>query len=340
MTPVLGIHHVSAIASDPQRNVDFYAGVLGLRLVKRTVNFDDPQSYHLYYGDEVGTPGTLMTFFPWPGARRGRQGPRQVAVTAFAVLPASLGFWVERLLRHGVAYDPPARRTFGGIVERVLAFRDPDGLLVELVAHPGAEARPAWADAPGIAPEHAIRGLHGVTLWVDDGAPTARVLTDTLGFRAAGEQETVRRFETGDGGPGTCVDVRAVGGFVEGLGGAGTVHHVAFRVPDDAAEQVVRSHVVAAGLQPTEPLDRHYFRSVYFREPGGVLFELATDGPGFLVDEPVTSLGRTLMLPPQYEPHRAGIEAALPPLRLPGPLDAADLLGASAPSTTRDRTAP
>src|SRR5688572_8758036 len=149
MTPILGIHHVTAIASDPQRNVDFYAGVLGLRLVKRTVNFDDPQTYHLYYGDETGTPGGVMTFFPWPGARRGRQGPRQVGVTSFAVLPSAIGFWVERLLRHGVAYEPPRKGALGG-ADRVIAFRDPDGLLVELVGHPGAEARPGWTGAPGI----------------------------------------------------------------------------------------------------------------------------------------------------------------------------------------------
>jgi predicted esterase/catechol 2,3-dioxygenase-like lactoylglutathione lyase family enzyme len=326
VTHVLGIHHVSAIASDPQRNIDFYAGVLGLRLVKRTVNFDDPQTYHLYYGDEVGTPGGVMTFFPWPGARRGRQGPRQVGVTSFAVLPSAIGFWIERLLRHGVAYEPPRKGALVG-TERVIAFRDPDGLLVELVGHPGAEARPGWADAPGIALEHAIRGFHSVAVWVEDGGPTERVLTDTLGFRAVAEAEGVRRFAAGDGGVGTLVDVRAVGGFVSGVEGAGTVHHVAFRVADDVAEIAVRERVVAAGLAPTAVIDRSYFRSVYFREPGGVLYELATDGPGFAIDEPVDRLGASLRLPPQYEPLRAQIEAVLPPVHLPVPPGAAELLG-------------
>ncbi len=328
MSQVSGIHHVSAIASDPQRNVDFYAGVLGLRLVKRTVNFDDPQTYHLYYGDEVGTPGSIMTFFPWPGARRGGQGTGQLAVPSFAVLPSALGFWVERLLRAGVAYERPTKRAFGRESESVLAFRDPDGMLLEIVAAPGAEARPAWADAPGITHDDAIRGFHSVTLWVDDGVPTERVLVTTLGFRAVAEAKGVHRFAAGDGGVGTLVDVRATGGFVQGRSGAGTVHHVAFRVPDDAAELAVREQVVAAGLHPTGVLDRHYFRSVYFREPGGVLYELATDMPGFAVDEPVDKLGHSLQLPPRYEPHRAQIEAALPPIHLPVPAGAAELLGA------------
>ncbi|GJG89768.1 glyoxalase [Gemmatimonadetes bacterium T265] len=328
MSAVLGIHHVTAIASDPQRNLDFYAGLLGLRFVKRTVNFDDPQTYHLYYGDEVGTPGSVMTFFPWPRARRGRPGPGQVAVTSFAVPPSAVGFWVARLLRYGVAAEPPATRTFGGVAERVLAFRDPDGLLLELVAHPGAEARPAWADAPGVSAEHALRGFHGVTLWAEHADPTERVLADTLGFRALADADGVHRFEAGAGGVSTFVDVRAAGGFVPGIGGAGTVHHVAFRVPDDAAELAAREDLVAAGLHPTPQVDREYFRSVYFREPGGVLYELATDGPGFAVDEPVDTLGQALKLPPRYEPHRAQIEAVLPPIHLPVPVGAADLLGA------------
>src|SRR5918911_73111 len=184
MTHVLGIHHVTAIASDPQRNLDFYAGVLGLRFVKRTVNFDDPQTYHFYYGDEVGTPGTIMTFFPWPGARRGRQGTGQVAVTSFAILPGALGFWTERLVRHGINFDGPAKRTAaGGGAEQVIGFRDHDGLLLELVAHAGAEARPAWGGAPGIPLEHALHGFHAVTLWEESGGDTEELLVDILGFR-------------------------------------------------------------------------------------------------------------------------------------------------------------
>jgi predicted esterase/catechol 2,3-dioxygenase-like lactoylglutathione lyase family enzyme len=321
MTRVLGIHHVTAIASDPQRNIDFYAGMLGLRLVKRTVNFDDPQTYHLYYGDEVGHPGTIMTFFPWPGARRGRQGVGQAAVTSFAVVPRALGFWVERLVRHGIEYVGPTRRD----MEQVVAFKDPDGMMIEIVAHTGAEARPGWGGAPGIAAEHAIRGFHTVTLWVARGEDTERVLTDTLGFRPLHEDSGIRRFAVGDGLPGQLVDVRTVGGFLPGTSGAGTVHHVAWAVATDADELSVRERVVQAGLSPTPVIDRFYFHSVYFREPGGVLFELATNPPGFATDEPVEQLGERLMLPPQYEPHRAEIEAVLPAIHLPVPAAAASM---------------
>jgi predicted esterase/catechol 2,3-dioxygenase-like lactoylglutathione lyase family enzyme len=317
MSNVLGIHHVTAIASDPQRNLDFYAGLLGLRLVKRTVNFDDPQTYHFYFGDEVGTPGSIMTFFPWPGARRSRQGSAQVAVTSFAVLPSAIGFWVERLLRYSVAYEGPTRRGSGAEAEQVLAFKDHDGLMLELVGHPGAEARPAWADAPGIPREHAIHGFHGVTLWVDRAEASERVLVDTLGFRPVREDGTTKRYAVGDGGPGTLVNVREIGGFGHGVSGAGTVHHVAFAVEDDDAELAVRERVQKAHLHPTPVIDRNYFHSVYFREPGGILYELATKPPGFAIDEPVEHLGESLKLPPQYEPHRAEIEAVLPRIHLP-----------------------
>ena len=321
MTGVLGIHHVTAIASDPQRNLDFYAGLLGLRLVKRTVNFDDPETYHLYFGDDIGHPGSIMTFFPWPGARRGRQGTGQVAVTSFAVLPRALGFWVERLVRHGVKYEGPTKQ--------VISFKDPDGLLLEIAAHPGAEAMPAWGEAAGIAREHAIHGFHSVTLWAEQGDGTERVLVDTLGFHPVREEGTTRRFAVGDGGPGTIVDVRSVGGFVRGVGGAGTVHHVAWRVADDGLQLQLRDQVTQAGMDPTPVIDRHYFRSVYFREPGGVLFELATDPPGFAIDEPVERLGERLMLPQQYEAHRAEIEAILPPIHLPVPASAASLFAST-----------
>ncbi len=318
MTDILGLHHVTAIASDPQRNLDFYAGLLGLRLVKRTVNFDDPQTYHLYYGDEVGTPGSVMTFFPWPGARRGRQGAGQVAVTSFSVLPSAVGFWVERLLRYNIRYEGPTKRELGGgAVEQVFAFKDHDGLMLEIVGHPGAEARPAWGEAPGISREHAIHGFHGVTLWVEEGEATERLLVDTLGFRALHEDGTTRRYGVGDAGPGRLVDVRSIGGFGEGAGGAGTVHHVAFAVEDDAAQLEVRARVETAHLHPTPVIDRNYFHSVYFREPSGVLYEVATIPPGFAIDESVERLGEQLMLPPQYAPHRAEIEAVLPRIHLP-----------------------
>ncbi|HET7622880.1 MAG TPA: VOC family protein [Gemmatimonadaceae bacterium] len=317
MATVNGIHHVSAIASDPQRNLDFYAGLLGLRLVKRTVNFDDPQTYHLYYGDEVGTPGSIMTFFPWPGARRGRQGTGQVAVVSFAIAPGAIGFWVERLLRHGVHYSGPTKRaTAGAGSEQVITFKDHDGLMLELVASEAAEPRPAWDGAPGIARENAIHGFHHVALWVENGDASERALVDTLGFREVHEENGTRRYAACDGGPGTLVDVRAVGGFPRGTSGAGTVHHVAFNVSDEAVELELRQRIVSAGMAPTPVIDRMYFRSVYFREPGGVLYELATSQPGFAIDEPVERLGEHLMLPPQYEPQRAEIEAILPRIHL------------------------
>jgi glyoxalase family protein len=320
MTRILGIHHVTAIAGDPQRNLDFYAGILGLRFVKRTVNFDDPQTYHFYYGDEVGTPGTIMTFFPWPGARRGRQGTGQVAVTSFAALPTALGFWIERLIRHGIRFEGPTKRgVTRGDAEQVLAFRDHDGLMLEIVAHPDADIRAAWSGAPGISREHALRGFLTVTLWENRGDDTERLLIDTLGFRPLREEEGTRRYTTGEGEPGSLVDVRTIGGFPNAVGGAGTVHHVAWSVVDDAAQLEVRERVLKAGFEPTPVIDRNYFHSVYFREPGGVLFELATKPPGFTVDEPVERLGERLMLPPQYEPVRAHIEAALPPIHLPVP---------------------
>jgi glyoxalase family protein len=324
MTDVLGIHHVTAIASDPQRNLDFYVGLLGLRLVKRTVNFDDPETYHFYFGDDVGHPGSIMTFFPWPGARPGRQGTGQVAVTSFAVLPGALGFWLERLVGHGIGHDGPTQRGAAGApAEQVISFKDHDGLMLEIVAHAGAEARPTWGAAPGIPREHAIHGFHSVTLWAERGDDTERVLVDTLGFRPVQEDGGTRTFAAGDGGPGTLVKVRSVGGFPHGAGGAGTVHHVAWRVADDQAQLHVRDRVTQAGLDPTPVIDRSYFHSVYFREPGGVLFELATDPPGFAIDEPVQQLGERLALPRQYEAHRAEIEAVLPPVHLPVPASSA-----------------
>jgi predicted esterase/catechol 2,3-dioxygenase-like lactoylglutathione lyase family enzyme len=317
MPSVLGIHHVTAISSEPQRTLDFYAGVLGLRFVKRTVNFDDPRTYHFYFADEVGTPGSVLTFFPWPGARRGRQGTGQAVVTTFAAPRGSIGFWVERLVSHGVAFEGPAPRRAGTDSERGIAFADFDGLMLEIVGVDGAQRWGGWAGAPGIPVEHSLRGFHGVTLWERDADATERVLVDVLGFRNVAREGSVRRYVAGADGPGRFVDARDAGDFPGGLEGAGTVHHVAFQVADEAAQLDVRARVVEAGLAPTPVIDRTYFRSVYFREPGGVLFELATVGPGFEIDESAERLGAALMLPPQYETHRAEIEAALPPIVVP-----------------------
>lgn len=311
-----GIHHVTMIAGDVQRNVDFYAGVLGMRLVKRTVNFDDPNTYHLYYGDATGAPGTLLTFFPWPGARRGREGAGQFAAVSLAVPATSLGWWLQRLVQQGVAHDALATR-FG---ERVLGFRDPDGLRVEFVGTDAAARIPGWADGP-VPAEHAVRGVHAVTLWTAEPEATMLLLEGPFAMRRAGVEARTTRFVPASAAPsgiGTALDVRDVSGFWEGASGAGTVHHVAWRVADDAAELAVRTRVRDSGLATTDVVDRKYFHSVYFREPGGALFEIATDVPGFTVDEPLETLGGSLVLPPSLEPERARIAAVLPPITLPG----------------------
>jgi glyoxalase family protein len=307
----MGIHHITAIAGDPQKNLDFYAGVLGLRLIKLTVNFDDPATYHLYYGDETGHPGSILTFFPWPDGRRGRQGTGQAATIAFQIPSPSLGFWIERLLTHQIKYEGPVRR----FDEQVLSFTDPDGLLLEVVARPGSQGS-GWADGP-VPAEHAIRGLHGTTIWEDRDFGSARFLEATMGLRPAGEDGNLRRFESPEGVVGTTVYLRGAPGFWRGVGGVGTVHHVAFRAASDEVQVAKRTKIEEQGFNITPVIDREYFHSVYFHEPGGVLFEIATDGPGFTVDEPLEELGTHLKLPPMYEASRAQIEQVLPPLRLP-----------------------
>ena len=306
-----GIHHVTAISGEPQRNVDFYVGLLGLRLVKKTVNFDDPGTYHLYYGDGAGSPGSIMTFFPWAGAPNGRVGAGQLTVTSFSFPASSLGYWTERLVEGGVRFEKPEDR-FG---ETVLRFPDPDGLRLELVAA-ADDAREGWAEGP-VPPEHSVRGFHHVTLTSSDPAGTAGLMTDSLGFRQTGEAEGRTRFEAGEGGPGNTVDVANGSGFPRGTMGVGTVHHVAFRVPDEEAQLELRERVAVLGYNVTPVLDRNYFRSIYFREPGGVLFEIATDPPGFAADEDREHLGESLKLPPWLEPRREELEGMLPSLRVP-----------------------
>jgi glyoxalase family protein len=306
-----GIHHVTAIGGDAQRNVDFYAGLLGLRLVKRTVNFDDPETYHLYYGDGSGNPGSIVTFFPWgDDAPKGRIGAGQVMTTSFSIPAASLGYWMERLVENGRRFEKP-RGSFG---ETTLTFEDPDGLRVELVA--AEDERPGW-DSPTVPAEHAVRGIHHVTLIVAEAQKTAELLTGALGFERAGKAEGRGRFAAG-GGPGTLVDVSEASGFPRGTMGSGTVHHVAFRAEDEESELAFRERVESLGFEVTRVLDRNYFRSIYFREPGGVLFEIATDPPGFAVDEPPEELGSNLKLPAWLEERRERIEEVLPPLHLPG----------------------
>jgi glyoxalase family protein len=297
-----GIHHITAIAGDPQRNLDFYAGFLGLRLVKRTVNFDDPGAYHFYFGDHEGHPGTLLTFFPYPGARRGRQGAGQVTAVSLAVPPGSLRAWELRTAAERMLTDIVVER----FDEKVLRLYDPDGLPVELIETPGA-------------PVGCVRCLHSPTLNSTNPEATARFLTDIMGFRRVGADGKRVRFDAGNGGR---VDLCANPSPNAGFGGAGTVHHIAWRTPDDASQREWLAKLTDAGQQVTEIRDRKYFHSIYFREPGGILFEIATDPPGFTVDERLDSLGTALQLPAWLEPERDGIEAALPPVDLPSAMRA------------------
>jgi glyoxalase family protein len=304
-----GIHHVTAIAGNALKNFDFSTHTLGLRFVKRTVNFDDPGTYHFYYGDETGSPGTILTFFPWEGAAPGRGGVGQTQQTAFRVPARSLGYWTHRFIEMGIAHEALEKR-FG---ESVLPFTDPDGMSLALVGIPGAENEAGWSNGD-VPAEHAIRGFRGVTLLLEDAARTGAILTDVLGFQESAREGSVIRFNA-PGAIGGVVDIYEAKGFLAGRQGSGSVHHVAFRATDDADQSAMaRKLIETHGLHPTEQKDRNYFRSVYFREPGGVLFEIATDIPGFAVDEPVESLGQTLKLPKFLEAHRKEIEEVLPPL--------------------------
>ncbi|ORE96726.1 glyoxalase/bleomycin resistance protein/dioxygenase [Stappia sp. 22II-S9-Z10] len=304
------LHHVTAISGPAQRNLDFYTGTLGLRMVKKTVNFDDPGTFHFYFGNKNAEPGSILTFFPWENAAAGRLGVGETQETVLRVPEASIGFWTHRLLAKGVTHEAPVKR-FG---ETVIAFRDPDGMRLALAGMPGIEAEEGWetADVPA---EHAVRGLHGVTLLLEDAAATAAILTDVFGFEQGATEGPTTRYQVAGARLGSVVDLRAVGGFPRGRQGAGSVHHIAFRAPDDATEFALRERLLSQhGIRTTDQRDRDYFRSLYFREPGGVLFEIATDIPGFTVDEPFETLGQSLKLPRQYEAQRREIEAVLPKL--------------------------
>jgi glyoxalase family protein len=308
--PIVGLHHVTAIASDPQRNLDFYTEVLGLRLVKRTINFDDPGTYHFYFGDDTGRPGTILTFFPWPGARRGTAGTGETAATAFSVPQASLAFWEERLQAAGVAVQRAGRR----FDEQVLTFADPDGMKLEIVGHADASDAnaPRTSDVPA---EHAIRGFFGVTLSESRLEETAATL-GLMGLQKIGEEGNRHRFAAEGDALGNHIDVVVDAQMGHGRMGAGSVHHIAFRAADDGAQVEWQKTLAAHSLHVTPVMDRTYFHSIYFREPGGVLFEIATDPPGFALDEPVESLGEALKLPEWLEADRARVERALPRITL------------------------
>jgi glyoxalase family protein len=307
---ILGLHHITAIANDAQRNYHFYTKVLGLRMVKKTVNFDDPGTYHFYYGDESGTPGTILTFFPWEGIGQGSVGTGMATGIGYSVPAGSLEFWLERFNQFNVKQGNIEQR-FG---EQFLSFNDPDGLQLDLVIPVNADNRKGW-ETTDIKSDVATKGFHNITLTLKDVAPTAEVLTDILGYKLIKQEGSSYRFQTDAIENASIVDINVAPGMPPGRGAAGTNHHVAFRVKDDNILMEFREKVASKGLGITPKIDRDYFFSLYFREPGGVLFELATDNPGFTRDEPLNELGTSLKLPKQYENNRKRIEQVLPVLQ-------------------------
>ncbi|MEO8288493.1 MAG: ring-cleaving dioxygenase [Chloroflexota bacterium] len=307
-----GIHHITAIAGDAQENLDFYSGVLGMRLVKKSVNQDDPGTYHLFYADAEGHPGTDLTFFPWAHMPRGRKGAGLSVEVALAVPTGSLEYWSERLASHNVEMSAIETR----FNERALPFQDPHGMELALAETSSPRLFTPWDRSP-VPEEYQIRGLHSARLWERSLDTTANFLTDVLGFERLGSEGDWVRFGVRGGGSGMFIEIQEMPGERLGQWGVGSVHHIAWRVPDNAEELAMRQQVIAGGGHPTEVIDRFWFKSVYFREPGGVLFELATDGPGFAIDEHQDNLGEQLILPPWLEGYRASIEAALPVLTPP-----------------------
>lgn len=306
---ILGIHHITAIAGNAKKNYDFYTRILGLRLVKKTVNFDDPHTYHFYYGDEHGTPGSILTFFPWEGIGTGRRGSRQVTEIGYSVPAGSLDFWQNRLEKNNVIYNKPAVK-FG---ERYLTFLDPDGLKFELTEAKTPDSRVQW-ETKEVSKENAVHGFHHITITTNKMEATAAILTHVLGYRLQETEVNRSRFITDTVEHAAIVDLVEAPGEAVGHVAGGSVHHVAFRVKDEETLMYFRDKIVALGLNITEKIDRNYFYSLYFREPGGVLFELATDNPGFTVDESLEELGTNLKLPAQYESNRVMIEGILPKL--------------------------
>ena len=308
--PVRSLHHVTATVDDAQQDFDFYTKLLGLRLVKKTVNFDNHNVYHFYYGNESGTPGTIMTTFPYKGrgVRVGEKGAGQIRTTAFSVPHSALGYWKARLQKRGIDVRDEVPR-FG---EEAIAFSDPSGLVLELVGT-HADPRTPWA-ASDVNAEQAIRGIHSVAMPIAVPKRTFQLMTDVLGFAIVNEAPNRTRLAVSGDAPGRVIDVIHAGDAPRGVNGLGTVHHVAMAIDDPAEQLRIREELVRWGAQVTAVLDRQYFRSIYFREPGGVLFEIATVPPGFTVDETLPCLGQDLKLPPWEEPHRAEIEAVLPRL--------------------------
>ena len=333
---IFGIHHITAIAGNPQQNIEFYTGFLGLRLVKLTVNFDDPETYHFYYGDNIGRPGTILTFFPWQHMPRGFQGTGQVITTSFLIPENAIDYWVNRLKSHDMEFMGPTKRFDN--YEQVITFYDPDGLKLELVAHRIAEEKKhhVWERGP-IPDEYAIRGFHSATLSLEGYERTAALLTENMGFSKIKNEGNRFRFEIRNKeekiidenysnkqkreldllGSASIVDLVCLPLTQRGSMGVGTVHHIAWRTPTDESQLYMRKKIVNTGLDATPVIDRTYFHSVYFREPGGVLFEIATDPPGFMVDQKEDELGQKLLLPQWLEPYRKQLEKVLPKVNPP-----------------------
>jgi glyoxalase family protein len=306
---VLGLHHITAIADDAKRNFKFYTQVLGLRMVKKTVNFDDPGTYHFYFGDEIGTPGTILTFFPWEGIGQGYTGTGMATDIGYSVPSGSLDFWASRFNEFNVKHGPAGER-FG---EQFLSFQDPDGLKLDMIIQAAEDKRKPWVTTD-VDAQSAIRGFHSITLTLRRVEPTAKILTDIFSYKLLRQEGNRYRFFTDAIESASVVDIIEAPNTHAGRNAAGTNHHVAFRVKDDNILMEFHEKVAARGLSITPKIDRDYFFSLYFREPGGVLFELATDNPGFTKDEPVDKLGSSLKIPKQYESSRERIEQALPDL--------------------------
>lgn len=303
---ITGLHHITAISGNAKKNYDFYTRIMGLRFVKKTVNFDDPHTYHFYYGDKTGSPGTILTFFPWEDIMAGRRGTHMATEIGYSIPEGSINFWLKRLDAANIIYNKPSSK-FGEIY---LTFLDPDGLKIELTVPEKTDDRVPWETAE-VSAENATRGFHHVTLTLDDIQATADLLVSVFGYELIKHHANRYRFASPAGDTANYIDLVEAKGELHGHVAGGSIHHIAFRMKDDAMELHYREKLEALGLNATPQLDRKYFRSVYFREPGGVLFELATDTPGFTVDESVDELGTHLMLPAQFEPQRAEIEQKL-----------------------------
>jgi glyoxalase family protein len=311
MTPVNGLHHITCIANNAQQNLDFYAGVLGMRLVKKSVNQDDPKTYHLFYADAEGRPGTDLTFFPWQHMQPARKGVGLATEVQLTVAPHSLPYWQKRFEQYGVKTDKVELR-FG---EQALPFRDRDGLELALVETSDERAFTPW-EKSAVPEDKQIKGLHGARMWQRTLEQSATFLTNVMGFQPIGQENGWHRYTVNGRSSGNFIDIQELPNLGRGQWGTGSIHHLAWRVDDTAHELQLREAIAKAGRRPTEQIDRFWFKSVYFMEPGGVLFELATDGPGFAVDEDAKHLGESLVLPPWLEPHRTGIEAGLPKIQL------------------------